>query len=120
MPYNFDKHRFEFKDWLIESSKGHILASHGELRDKYEKNIKLPHLPEMLFAENFLSLRHKDGFGIEFNPYDSLMLVDPTDDWIKVSVAQEWKESRSDCEFIEKKIKPFDWTFTTPYKGVTF
>lgn len=25
--------------------------------------------------------------------------------------------SRSDCEFLNKVIKPFDWTFTTDYKG---
>lgn len=49
--------------------------------------------------------------------YDSLLLVDPKADLIKVSVAKEWKESRADCEYIDKMIHPFDWTFTTPYKG---
>lgn len=114
---NFDKQRFQFKDWTIESTKGHILESKGELREKYENNITLPHLPEMLFAHNFLKLKHKDGFGLEFNPYDSLKLVDPKADLIKVSVAKEWKESRTDCEYIDKLVHPFDWTFTTPYKG---
>jgi len=51
--------------------------------------------------------------------FRSLKLVDPASDLIKVSVAKEWKESRADCEFIEKMIHPFDWTFTTPYKGTT-
>lgn len=32
-------------------------------------------------------------------------------------MAKEWKESRQDCEFIDKMVHPFDWTFTTPYKG---
>lgn len=50
--------------------------------------------------------------------YDSLRLVDPKADLIKVSVAKEWKESRADCEFIDKMVHPFDWTFTTPYKGI--
>lgn len=108
---------YQFKDWFIETSKGHILASKGELREKYEKDINLPHLPDMLFADNFLRLKHKSGFGIEFNAYDSLKLVDPKADLIKVSVAKEWKESRADCEFIDKLVHPFDWTFTTPYKG---
>jgi type 2A phosphatase activator TIP41 len=45
------------------------------------------------------------------------LLVDPKADLIKVSVAKEWKESRADCEFIDKMVHPFDWTFTTPYKG---
>ena len=82
-----------------------------------ENNIDLPHLPDMLFAHNYLSLKHKNGFGLEFNPYDSLKLVDPKADLIKVSVAKEWKESRNECEFIDKLVKPFDWTFTTTYKG---
>lgn len=71
----------------------------------------------MLFADNHLTLTHKNGFGITFNPYDALKLVDPTADLIKVKVAKEWKESRSDCEFIDKLIHPFDWTFTTNYRG---
>lgn len=71
----------------------------------------------MLFADNFLRIKHKLGFGVEFNAYDALKLVDPQADLIKVSVAKEWKESRADCEFIDKMVHPFDWTFTTPYKG---
>ena len=71
----------------------------------------------MLFADNYLKLKHKNEFGLEFNAYDSLKLVDPKADLIKVSVAKEWKESRADCEFIDKLVHPFDWTFTTPYKG---
>ncbi len=69
------------------------------------------------FLDNYLRLTHDSGFGLEFNAYDSLMLVDPQADLIKVSVAKEWKESRQDCEFIDKMVHPFDWTFTTPYKG---
>ncbi len=116
----FDVQRFQFKDWTIQTSKGHILASKGDIRDKYEKNIELPHLPDMLFAHNYLSLKHKNGFGLEFNPYDSLKLVDPKADLIKVQVAKEWQESRTDSEFITKMVHPFDWTFTTPYKGYLF
>ncbi len=114
----FDVQRFQFKDWTIQTCKGHILASKGEIRDKYEKTIELPHLPDMLFAHNYVSLKHKDGFGLEFNPYDSLKLVDPKADLIKVHVAKEWQESRAESEFITKMVHPFDWTFTTPYKGI--
>ncbi|CAF0718140.1 unnamed protein product [Brachionus calyciflorus] len=108
---------YQFNDWYIETNKGRILASQGEQREKYENEIKLPHLPDMLFADNYLKLKHKNGFGLEFNALDSLKLVDPSADLIKVSVAKEWKESRTDYEFIDKLIRPFDWTFTTPYKG---
>lgn len=108
---------FQFKEWYIEAAKGPILASKGDIREKYERDINLPHLPDMLFANNHLKLTHKKGFGIHFKAYDSLRLVDPQADLIKVSVAKEWKESRADCEFIDKMVHPFDWTFTTPYKG---
>lgn len=108
---------YQFKDWYIESHKGRILASAGAQRDLYEREIKLPHLPDMLFPDNHLRLTHSTGFGIHFNPLDSLRLVDPDGDLIKVKVAKEWKESRAECEFIEKEVKPFDWTFTTSYKG---
>lgn len=108
---------YQFNNWYIESNKGRILASQGEQRDKYETEIRLPHLPDMLFADNYLRLSHKNGFGIEFNALDALKLVDPSADLIKVSVAKEWQESRTDCEYIDKLVHPFDWTFTTNYKG---
>lgn len=108
---------YQFNNWYIETNKGRILASQGEQREKYENEIRLPHLPDMLFADNFLRLSHKNGFGIEFNALDALKLVDPSADLIKVSVAKEWQESRTDSEFIDKLVHPFDWTFTTNYKG---
>ncbi|RNA38880.1 TIP41 [Brachionus plicatilis] len=108
---------YQFNNWYIETNKGRILASQGEQRERYENEIKLPHLPDMLFADNYLRLTHKSGFGIEFNALDALKLVDPSADLIKVSVAKEWQESRTDCEFIDKLVRPFDWTFTTNYKG---
>ena len=30
------------------------------------------------------------------------------------------KYFRSDCEYIKDVIKPFDWTYTTDYKGTVF
>ena len=57
---------FQFKEWYIEAVKGPILASKGDIREKYERDINLPHLPDMLFANNHLKLTHKKGFGIHF------------------------------------------------------
>jgi hypothetical protein len=104
------KSNYQFKDWHIETCKSAILASKGSLREKYENDLRLPHLPDMLFADNYLRLKHKQGFGLEFNAYDSLKMVDPNADLIKVSVAKEWRESRAEYEFIDKMIHPFDWT----------
>ena len=110
---------YQFKDWHIATAKGRIQESMGERRERYERDIKLPHLPDMLFADNYLRLKHKDGFGLEFNAYDSLLNIDPNADLIKVSVAKEWREARAaeQPELIDKLIHPFDWTFTTAYKG---
>ena len=37
---------------------------------------------------------------------------------IPVASTESWRASRQDCEFIDKEVvKPFDWTFTTEYKG---
>jgi type 2A phosphatase activator TIP41 len=56
--------------------------------------LELPQVPEMIFAENVLSLQHSGGFGIEFNALDALKLVDPHMDHLKVAVSQAWKEAR--------------------------
>lgn len=37
--------KYDFHDWVIESTEGHILASKGEIREKFENDIGLPHLP---------------------------------------------------------------------------
>lgn len=117
------QNNYQFHKWYISSSSGRILASKGVQREHFERELpQLPHLPDMLFADNHLRLTHQldahNSFGIEFNALDALKLVeDAKADLIKVSVAKEWAESRQDCEFIDKMVHPFDWTFTTSYKG---
>lgn len=66
---------YQFKDWYIEASKGPILASKGDVRDKYERDIQLPHLPDMLFASNHLKLTHKKGFGLHFKRFKFFILL---------------------------------------------
>lgn len=84
---------------------------------RYENTLVLPSLPEMLFADNYVRVKHDDGFGIEFTALDALRSVDPTHDLMQVAVSQAWKEARADSEHIRDVIKPFDWTFTNDYKG---
>ncbi|XP_071486591.1 TIP41-like protein [Diadema antillarum] len=106
---------FSFGPWTITSIKGHISKSEAVAR--YEEDLKLPQLPEMLFGENKLKVQHTAGFGIEFNTIDALWRVDNKNDPVKVAYANAWREARSDCEFISKVVKPFDWTYTTDYTG---
>lgn len=78
---------------------------------------QLTSLPDMVFYNNFLKLQHKDGATIEFNALDALKLVDETKDPLRVAVADEWESAREGCPWVKRVIKPFDWTFTTQYKG---
>lgn len=61
---------------------------------RFEKELELPQLPEMVFAGNSLRLKHKGGFGIHFNALDALKLVDAHNDPLKVAAAKVWREAR--------------------------
>lgn len=79
--------------------------------------MKLPHLPEMVFSKNKLTLTHKNGAKIEFNPLDALARVaNQGRSSIRVACADEWKSSRGESANLEE-VKPFDWSFTTNYEG---
>ncbi|XP_064628361.1 TIP41-like protein [Lineus longissimus] len=112
--------QFKLGPWTFTSSKSHILVSGGPRREQFEASLRLPQLPEMIFDKNILRVEHQSGFGMEFNALDALKRVDPEHDLMKVAVAQQWAESRSDCEHIKDVIKPFDWTYTTDYQGTLF
>lgn len=112
--------KFQFGPWRCTSIKSHILKSEGPDRERFEGSLALPQVPEMVFADNLLRLEHTAGFGIEFNALDALKRVDAHNDLLKVAVSDAWREARSDCEYIKDVIKPFDWTYTTDYKGTVF
>ena len=84
--------------------------------------LDLPHLPDMLFTKNGLSLQHNTlEFGIRFDPIDALKFVNSKEDLVHVAKSKEWLEARSDHADINKIAKPYDWTFTpTNYKGSIF
>jgi len=107
--------------FVITSVKSHILPSEGPLRADYEDQIKLPQFPEMIFHENVIKIHHKiGGWGISFSTLDALKMIDAErlPEGIQVASTDSWRASRQDCEFIDKEVvKPFDWTFTTEYKG---
>uniref|UniRef100_A0A2C9LMD1 TIP41-like protein n=1 Tax=Biomphalaria glabrata TaxID=6526 RepID=A0A2C9LMD1_BIOGL len=111
---------FQFGPWSIRSWKSHILESEGVQREKFQQDLNLPQIPEMVFAENILRIHHESGCGIEFNALDALRLVDAFNDPIKVAASEEWQTARSNCQHIKNVVAPFDWTFTTDYKGTIF
>ncbi|KAG5882117.1 hypothetical protein JTB14_016880 [Gonioctena quinquepunctata] len=120
-----------FNDWKVKYTKSHILHSICKSNETcktksdeqcqlclYERELELPHLPEMVFPNNTLILTHKSGGFMEFNALDALRKVCNGKDYKKVEVAysEAWKESRLP-ENLGQKMKPFDWTFSSDYKG---
>jgi len=61
---------------------------------RFEAQLDLPHVPDMIFAENCLQVTHEQGFGIEFTTLDALKRVGTEQDIVQVANAKEWKEAR--------------------------
>lgn len=104
-------------DWEVYTSKQPILNS-DEI-DRETDRLGIP-LPEMIFGHNKVEIRKGD-FKISFNTMDALDLVDTTgDNVLKVSYTNEWLSTRRGrTEEITDVLKPFDWTYTTNYRGST-
>lgn len=116
--FTTDINKHSHRGWDFYSKSSRILKSDGPERTVFEEQLKIPSLPEMVFAENILSLRNSStNHGIEFNALDALKLVDSENESVHVANSQVWKEARSDCEHINKKVHSYDWTFSTEYAG---
>ncbi|KAI8117095.1 TIP41-like protein [Lucilia cuprina] len=126
-----DQENIDFQGWHISYFKSHILKSickkgqdefckpgEDEFCElcTYRHTLDLPHLPDMVFHKNKLSLTHVGGAVLEFLPMDALRRVENGKQPLQVACAQEWKGSRPES-LMEEKFKPFDWTFTTDYQG---
>ncbi|KAI1719889.1 TIP41-like family domain-containing protein [Ditylenchus destructor] len=121
--YVFDE-RVEFyavQDHILESKCTHVEGKSCQFC-KFEKELSIPHLPEMIFAENRLQLRYRRGKStfesfIEFNAFDALREVEvgklPD---VKVGPSSVWQEARKEMPLREFQ-RPFDWTYTSNYKG---
>ncbi|KAL5070326.1 hypothetical protein RYX36_021213 [Vicia faba] len=100
--------------WLIESRRNSILNSSNV--QEWEKKLVTSHLPEMVFGENALILKHlSSGTKIHFNAFDALCgwkqeALPP----VEVPAAAKWKFRSKPFEEI---ILDYDYTFTTPYCG---
>lgn len=106
---------FNYGDFRIETVKSHILT-----KDDEEKlDLKLPHLPDMLFLQNRVTFHHsKKGFSLSFDPVEALKFVNDHENQDQVSFSKEWRAARKDDSNITKVIHPYDWTYTPrDYKG---
>lgn len=108
---------FAHKGFRISSRK--LPISKSDAIDAMSDALKIP-IPEMIFGDNMVAIEHVEkGWVLEFNPYDALDRVDKTDKtMLKVAYAREWSESREKThESIKEVVKPFDWSYSTDYKG---
>ncbi|CAO3649564.1 unnamed protein product [Cunninghamella blakesleeana] len=72
----------------------------------------------MVFGNNYVKIQ-KGSFEYTWNAYDALSKVDTSEDSserIKVSYASEWTK-KSNHQNVKDIIKPYDWTYSTDYKG---
>ncbi|KXJ94517.1 TIP41-like family-domain-containing protein [Microdochium bolleyi] len=89
--------------------------------EQLEKDLGIP-IPEMIFGDNLVAITHDRGgqqWRIEFNARDALDLVDKTDrNMLQVAYARSWSASREQTSAgIKEVVKPYDWSYTTAYRG---
>ncbi|KAK7343500.1 hypothetical protein VNO77_12285 [Canavalia gladiata] len=100
--------------WMIESRRHSILNS--STLQEWEQKLETSHLPEMVFGENALILKHfSSGTKIHFNAFDALCgwkqeALPP----VEVPAAAKWKFRSKPSQQV---ILDYDYTFTTPYCG---
>ncbi|CAD6208810.1 GSCOCG00003617001-RA-CDS [Cotesia congregata] len=129
LPVNQEEHIFP--PWQIKYTQSHILHSKCSKHEEscpadsdpcqfceYNRALEMPHMPDMVFPNNILTLKHHGKAEFNFNALDALKLVANGKINVKLACADAWQESRSNCkEYLQEKVKPFDWTFTTDYMG---
>ncbi|XP_074348239.1 TIP41-like protein isoform X1 [Apium graveolens] len=102
------------KGWEIETRKFPILNSLNV--QLWEQKLQTSHLPEMVFGESSLVLKHLNSdVKIHFNAFDSLVgwkqeKLPP----VEVPAAAKWKFRSKPFQQV---ILDYDYTFTTPYCG---
>lgn len=104
--------------WRIITRKQPILKA--EPIEELSHSINIP-IPEMIFGDNIVAIEHvQTGWTLEFNAHDALDRVSKTEEgMLQVAVAEEWKKERSHQEEVKQVVKPFDWSYSTDYKGTT-
>ena len=101
--------------WKIRTVESHIITKEQE--KLFMEGLKLPHLPDMVFSRNILSVSRDRG-AIIFSPLDALQHVNDHEDLVHVAGAKEWLEARKESAHLHNIVHPYDWTFTpTNYKG---
>jgi hypothetical protein len=112
--------------WTVTSTKLPICSSTD--CDELAGKLGIP-VPEMTFGKNSVCIEGPNGWKCDFNTEKALDAVDKTgSQGIKVSYSEQWNRTRyslhgaiyiraRDSDDIKGILKPYDWTYTTPYRG---
>lgn len=102
--------------WSISTSKCPI--SNAKEIDAASDKLAIP-LPEMIFGNNSVRVRHlESGVEICWDTIDALDAVDKTGTELKVAYSDDWNKTRDlHSEDIKQVTRPYDWTYTTDYRG---
>ncbi|KUI59350.1 TIP41-like protein [Cytospora mali] len=104
----------------FEISSRKLPISKSDPIDAMSARLGIP-VPEMIFGDNLMAVRHApSGWAVEFTAEAALDLVDKTGaNMLQVAYAGEWSSSRerSSAHDIREVVKPFDWSYTTAYRG---
>ena len=109
---------YQFGDWSIHTAKSHIVTSKES--EELSQQFELPHLPDMLFSNNRVEISHKSGASLQFLPLEALKLVNAQEDLLRVSYSKDWLASRQESPHLNNIVHPYDWTYTTNYKGMKY
>lgn len=110
----------EIGKWRLTSRKDRIFNS-AEI-DKTLLDVQIPQVPEMFFGYNHITIENTETQAKwSVNAVDALRKVQKQlnegEHWIQVAVAQEWKASRKNSEAGKVIQRPYDWTFSTDFRG---
>ena len=105
--------------WTLTTRKAPILKA--QPIEDLHNDLGIP-IPEMIFGDNFVQLTHNaSNFSLTFNARDAMDRVSKTEEgMLQVAVAGDWKETRKkEVDGVKDVVKPFDWRYSTDYKGTT-
>jgi type 2A phosphatase activator TIP41 len=103
---------------FIISSRKLPISKAGPI-DAMSESLGIP-VPEMIFGDNVVEIAHpSSGWLLQFNAHDALDAVDKTDkNMLQVAYAKSWSASReSTSAGIKEVVKPYDWSYSTVYRG---
>ncbi|KAK9452116.1 type 2A phosphatase [Limtongia smithiae] len=106
--------------WHVYARKGAIMSA-DEIDRAYAR-LRIP-IPEMIFGKNYVVMQHApSGWTLGFNSVDALDRVakhgNPDGGLVKVAYSETWMKDKSKSPHnLHDVVKPFDWTYTTDYRG---